>query len=121
MISEDSDALLCDFAETYHVYDWRALPLQTSATLALGLREDSRIKKKLSKTAVSLEEVLLASAVDRLSFLVWLNTKDGQKGRNRPKSVLDEILGKADESKEKIIAFSSPDEFRRAWEKCVGG
>ena len=34
-------------AETYGVYDLRALPLQTAAVLAQGLRADSRIMTKL--------------------------------------------------------------------------
>ena len=121
MLAKDRDALLCDFAETYHIYDLRALPVQTMATLALGLRDNSRIMMVLRDQKVDMKEILLASAVDRLSYLVWLNSKDGQKGRNRPQSVLDEILGKAENTKEKIIAFSSAEDFRRAWDRCVGG
>ena len=34
-------------AETYGVYDFRALPLQTTAILAQGLRPDSRIMLQL--------------------------------------------------------------------------
>lgn len=30
---------------------------------------------------------LLASVVDQLAILVWQNTKDGQKGRRRPKPI----------------------------------
>jgi hypothetical protein len=48
MLSTDRDALICDMAETYHVYDMRALPTKTVATLACGLREDSRIKLKMA-------------------------------------------------------------------------
>lgn len=44
----DRDALLCDMAETYGVFDLRALPLQTVAVLAQGLRPDSRIMLRLA-------------------------------------------------------------------------
>jgi hypothetical protein len=48
MLSEDRDALICDMAETYHIYNMWALPVETVATLACGLREDSRIKLRLA-------------------------------------------------------------------------
>lgn len=35
-------------AETYGVYDLRALPVQTTAVLAQGLRADSRIMTRLA-------------------------------------------------------------------------
>lgn len=35
-------------AETYGVYSLRALPLQTTAVLAQGLRADSRIMRRLA-------------------------------------------------------------------------
>lgn len=49
MILTDEDALICDFAETYNVLDYRALPLRTAATLASGLRADARIFESLKK------------------------------------------------------------------------
>lgn len=35
----------------------------------------------------TLDSHLLAEVVDRLGLLLWAKTKDGQKGRNRPKPV----------------------------------
>lgn len=43
MINTDEDALICDFAETYHIYDYRSLPLHMAGIFACGLRPDSRI------------------------------------------------------------------------------
>ena len=85
MIRMDETALICDFAETYHIYDYRAMPLRTVAALAAGLRRNSRIMIKMSGVGVDPDTLLLAAAVDRLSFLAWVKTKDGQKNRNRPK------------------------------------
>lgn len=49
MISLDRDALLCDLAETYHIYSLRGLPARTLATLVSGLRADARIIARLRK------------------------------------------------------------------------
>ena len=36
MLATDEDALLCDFAETYGVYDLEALPVEKLAVLSFG-------------------------------------------------------------------------------------
>lgn len=38
MVAVDEEALICDFAETYNILDWRELPCRTAAILASGLR-----------------------------------------------------------------------------------
>ena len=70
MLSADREALLCDLAETYRIYDLRAVPVPTLAMLAAGLRDNSRIKTSLSGGRPPRSELLLAAAVDRLSLLV---------------------------------------------------
>ena len=115
MIAEGEEELICDFAETYGVYDWRSLPLETAATLAAGLRENSRIKMLMRGERTDFNTLLLAAAVDRLTFLVWSKTKDGQKNRNRPKSILDGICKQ--EKQSDILAFSTPEEFRKELDK----
>src|SRR5690606_39631099 len=81
------NALMCDLAETYGIYNYRQLPPTLVAVFSLGLRENSRIKMKLSGQTVPFETMLLAGIYDRLSMLVWFQTKDGHKGRNRPTSL----------------------------------
>ncbi len=56
-----------------------------------GLKEDSRIKLKMSNQLVSFETMLLAGIYDRLSLLLWSKTKDAEKGKNMPKAVSDEL------------------------------
>ena len=116
MIRTDEDALICDLAETYHVLDYKALPAMLVASLVVGLRDDSRIKMKLSGAKAPLEIVLLASAVDRLSMLVWFQTKDAEKGRNRPKSLLS-ILYPEEKNNS---AFTSGEDFIRARNALIG-
>lgn len=119
MISADYDALICDFAETYGIFDLRALPVPLLATLAVGLREDSRIKMNLSGAKVNKSEMLLAAAVDRLSLLVWAQTEDGRNGVNPPKSVLDSIIG-VEKTDSLVVAFESGDEFEMEWQQITG-
>lgn len=114
MLHEDETAVICDLAETYHVLDYRALPLKTVAALASGLRENSRIRMKLSGMRVSTDTMLAAATVDRLSMLVWAKTKDGEIGRNRPESILDKLTAEDTRSDEEYKAFDSPEEFMQA-------
>ena len=110
MVAVDEEALICDFAETYNILDWRELPCRTAAILASGLRNDSRIKMKINGMRYSTDTLLLASACYRLSFLVWAKTKDGQKGRNRPKSIFEKMI---ENIEEKAIEFNSVEEFEK--------
>lgn len=119
MLSEDKDALICDLAETYGIYDYRALPASRLATLAVGLREDSRIKMRLMGAKASKTDLLLAAAVDRLSMLLWMNSEDGKNGTNRPPSILSVILGTEQEDKA-VEAFESDQDFEAAWTQITG-
>lgn len=97
MMATDEDALYCDLAETYGIFNWEALPVERLATLAIGLPDDARIKLKIADAKLSAANTLLAGIMDRLSVLVWQNTKDGAKGRNKPKFVLEGLDKKAPE------------------------
>ena len=119
MLSADRDALICDLAEVYGIFDHRALPVPLLATLAAGLREDSRIKRKISGMRLTRMELLTAAAVDRLSLLLWLNSEDGRKGENRPASVLGTLMG--EESEEKPLeGFETSEEFEAEWARRTG-
>lgn len=110
MLSIDEDAVICDLAETYGILNYRQLPVSLVSTLACGLREESRIKRKMSGTeAAGVDRILLAMIVDGVNTLAWMQTKDGEKGRNRPKSITKEILNV--EKNEDIQSFASAEEF----------
>lgn len=100
--------------------DYKALPVHLTAALFAGLKADSRIKMRLSGTTVPLDLVLSAAAVDRLSLLVWAQSKDAEKGRNRPESLVSELLGEGKRGGD-ICAFSSGDEFEAARKKMTEG
>lgn len=116
MYNLDKDALLCDLAETYHIYDFKALPLTKIAIFAKGLREDSRIKMKMSENKFNVKESLLAGILDRLTLILYSKTKDAEKGKNYPKLLLDEV-----EKKEEIEGFMSGEDFERMREKIIKG
>lgn len=121
MISADRDALLCDLAETYGIYDMRALPVSVLATLSVGLRENSRIKMRLAGEAVPRSDLLLAAIVDRLSLLIWMQSEDGRNGVNRPKSVFDALQGATEESKDgPVEAFETAGDFEAEWARITG-
>ena len=126
MIALDEDALVCDLAETYQIYDYKQLPLNQVAVFAYGLRDDSRIKQIMSDQIVPLETTLLASIVDRLSLSLWLQTKDGQKGVNRPASIADQLIkrDKSENDGKDYLVFESGEDFenyRKALLAKTGG
>ena len=120
MVGLDEDSLICDFAEVYHVLDWRALPVNLAATLACGLGPNSRIMLKISGERVTPDMMLSAMVVDELALLLWSKTKDGRKGRNRPSSVLD-ALRSGKTVADQLRGFDSADDFRAWREKKLKG
>ena len=106
--------MICDLAETYHIYNYKECQPLLVGTLVFGLRDDSRVKMYFSGQKQPLERIFFARMVDELSFLSWANSKDGQKNRNRPKSVLQSLLGI--EKKEEYATFEEFDEFKRMWD-----
>lgn len=116
MIAEDEASVVCDFAETYHVLEYRELPARRAALLACGLGDGSRIKRKLLGIKVPMETLLLAKIVDAAQLLVWQNTRDGQEGRNQPASIAAALL-EADRPKERT-GFATAAEFD-AWRAAM--
>ena len=110
MLETDENALICDLAETYGVYDMESLPVQTVAALSIGLRGDSRIKMKVADRRLTMSETLLAMIADYLALIFWTKTKDGQKNRNRPQSLRD-ALENGNKKDKDILGFESPEDF----------
>ena len=114
MLATDRQALICDMAETYRIYDLGALPARLVASLACGLRANSRIILKMSGAKAPLETLLMALIADELGVLCWQNTEDGHKNRNRPKSVYESIM----KDEPKPTGFSTGAEFD-AWREKI--
>ena len=116
MIKIDENALICDLAETYHIYNYKGLPLLTVATLACGLGHNSRIATKMAGNKYPFDTMIMAAIADRLAILLWRQTKDGQKGRNRPKLLLEQ-----EKEKDEILTFSSGAEFEAYKKRLLKG
>lgn len=112
----DREDLLCDLAETYQIYDFKSLPLTKIAIFAKGLREDSRIRMKMSENKFNVKESLLAGILDRLTLILYSKTKDAEKGRNYPKLLLDEV-----EKEEELEGFMSSEDFEKMRRKIIKG
>ncbi len=116
MIATDRSALICDLAETYHIYDYTRVPVNTLGILCAGLREDSRIRQKQGGVKASLTTILTAQIYDMVSILVWMNTKDGEKGRNQPKPFAKTLI---DDDEPKTASFATGAEYEAARKKII--
>jgi hypothetical protein len=112
----DEDLLVCDFAEFYHLFNYRELPLKYAAALYVGLPEKARIKMKLSGAKIDTQTALLAIIADRLGLLVWQNSTDGRKGTNKPKSIFEAMTT---EETTTLRRYENGEEFRKAWENAL--
>lgn len=111
MIRQDEDALICDFAETYHIYDYRSLPLRLVATLAAGLGDTSRIITNTTEAKASTTNTILAIIADHLGSIRKL------LGDKTDLPSVTGALYKVEEKpeKDKPKAFKSGIEFDIAW------
>jgi hypothetical protein len=116
MYELDKEALICDLAETYGIYEFEELPLRKIAIFAKGLRENSRIRMKMSQSKFNVKESLLAGILDRLTLILYSKTKDAEKGKNYPKLLLDEA-----EKKEDLQGFTSSEDFEKMRERIIKG
>jgi hypothetical protein len=123
MAAAYGDELICDMAETYHVLNWRELPPRLAATLADGLPEDSRVRRRLNGEELPLEITLLAAVLDQLRILCWMKTADARKGRNRPKLLTDKLRERKRQDGEpgRVTVFRSPEDFEAKMREITGG
>lgn len=120
MIKLDEEALICDLAETYQIYDYKQLPLSKVAVFSCGLRENSRIKMKLAQQVVPFETLILASILDKLSVLLWTKTKDAEKGKNMPQMIMDELIPHVQKIKQMDTSiFDSSEDFEQRRKELI--
>lgn len=116
MMKADRDALLCDLAETYGIYDIRSLPVQTIATLSSGLRDNSRIKMKLRGETAIRPELISAMIYDLLRELLY--TQGIMK--DRPDRITDILTGTRETQIPEYEGFDSIAAFNEAYHR-IGG
>lgn len=121
MMRKNRDALECDLAETYNIYDMRALPARRVALFAVGLRDNSRIKMLLADSKFTFSEILLINIYDALNLELWTKTKDATKGKNKPESLYKKLMGINDQTKKesKNMTFDSAEEYEKIRKKLL--
>jgi len=121
MIELDEDALICDLAETYQIYDYRSLPVKLVATLSAGLRENSRIKMAAAGVPATQDIILLATIADRVEAFRYGFSDDASRGVNRPISLVEALFSEESEDKNKNgIGFKSVEELEAFFAKFEG-
>lgn len=123
MLAGYKDDLLCDLAETYHIYDYKALPAEYLATLCCGLSSDSRIMMKLAGQQNVSKELLLADIADSLRAIVYAFSD----GSHEPEKWRTLIFQDAEEPDRKnkenhqVKAYASIEGFQNEWKRITGG
>lgn len=117
----DNDALICDFAQYYHIYDFTALDLKYAAILADGLPKDSRIMMAMSGRKYQPDAVIQLAILDTVRAIEHAFIK-AHSDAELPefKSLLTELLG--EDAQEDIDAqwFTSADDFKAEWARVTG-
>lgn len=116
MIAIDEDALICDLAETYQIYDYRSLPAKLAATLSVGLRENSRIKIKMRGDKLGdSDRMILGMIFDIVAKIGWM-------GEDKPPSMIDAMYGELPEKTEaesETQSFDSPEAYEQARKELI--
>lgn len=120
MLANYEAELICDFMQFYHISDWKDYPVETAAIFACGLPSDSRVVKAINNQKIGIDTMLSAVIADRVTQLVWFQTKDGHKHRNKPKSFVRMLTtNKKQEGNER--SFASGEEFEETRRRLIEG
>ena len=114
MLMTDRDALLCDLAETYQIYDFSQFRPRKLAIFACGLRADSRIKMKLNGMTYVSHEAIMAKTSDELTLIRHYLTA---KKNDPAPDLLTDVIYTQDEPD--TTSFASGKAFSDAWDKLT--
>lgn len=121
MLTDGEDELICDFAQYYHIYNYKQLNISYVATLANGLPSDSRsVAKRIGINGYkdSWQERILALIYDTLNWIKWSKTKDAEDGINYPNSLYKQLYD-LKEPEDEFARFSTGADFEKAWKERV--
>lgn len=95
-------------AETYGIFDYKEVKPSIVATLAVGLPESSRIRRKFSGISLTLEQMMLAMLVDGVNISIW--QRSGAKKSRKPLSIFKKLTEK-EKPKDELMSFRTPEEY----------
>ena len=95
--------MICDLAETYHIYDYHTVDPKTLTVLVQGLGPNTRLGQKIAGLKAPLDTILLAVLVDDINSVLNALSKHPKKY----KSIAEELIGKP----VKTDGFSTPQEL----------
>ena len=95
-------------AETYGIIDYKEVKPSIVATLAVGLPESSRVKRKYSGINLTMDQMLLALLVDGINISIWQN--GGAKKSRKPISIFRKLTEK-EKPKDELMSFRTPEEY----------
>ena len=110
MMANFPDELTCDMAETYGIFDIKRVPVKLLATLAVGLRDDSRVMMAKRGALVDPKTMLLAKLLDMLS-----GTDSDSPQSLTAKCFADSPDEPTTAPKQKHEVFDSPADFKKRW------
>lgn len=112
IINDSEDLMICDLAETYGILDYHQLKPDILAVLVMGLPQDSRIMRKITKAKLGYLDSVLALIFDALQVIAY--NQGHKKGSKRPESLYKKLT--TEEKKDEYMTFSSPESYER-WRK----
>lgn len=113
------DALICDFAQYYHIYDIFALDLKTAATLACGLPAESRTVMQITGQKFSMADTLMIAMLDTLRSIEYSYVSVHSKRKVQKPQPLSQMLNQKDDND--IAIFNSAEEFEAERNRLLRG
>ena len=114
MVSIYENEFICDMAETYHVFDYEALPVDLLVVLACGLRDNSRTKLKISGVKHIPLELVIPQIFDQILLL-----RCGLSGQKKVPTLMTEFMTQEDKPSESV-SFKSGSDFMDQWNRLAG-
>lgn len=104
--------MICDLAETYGIFDYKALRPDLVATLVIGLRPDSRVMMHLAKAKLNFQQTMMALIFDALQVIAF--NQGHKKHAKKPESLYKKLT--TEPKKDELMSFDSPEAYE-AWRK----
>lgn len=118
MMAEDKDALICDLAEVYRIYDYHEVPVKTLGILCSGLGPDTRIGMKLTKRYAPRDTIFLAMISDELNYIAW-GLLGGGKSNLKPEPMAPSLYETSEKNNKEVVSYDDGESFDKAREELI--